>query len=91
MDRPVTGDGEVMQPSLVLAAGTDKLVPDGKTSRVYVHAAATMLQLSILRLIRNTGRRESDFAFQGLVAGRAAKTEHILVVALRWHSSGWNP
>ena len=52
---------------------------------------ATMLQLSILRLIRNCcgfGLRESDFALQGLVEGRAAKTEHVRVFAFRWHSSG---
>ena len=50
-----------------------------------------MLQLTILRSIRNCcgfGRRESDFALQGLVEGRAAKNEHVRVVALRWHSSG---
>ena len=34
------------------------------------------------------GRRESDFALQALVECRAAKTEHVRVVALRWHSGG---
>jgi hypothetical protein len=34
------------------------------------------------------GRREFDFALQALIEGRAAKAEHVRVVALRWHSSG---
>jgi hypothetical protein len=52
---------------------------------------ATTLKLLILMLIRNSGgcgRRESDFALQALIEDRAAKTEHVRVVALRWHSSG---
>jgi hypothetical protein len=32
-------------------------------------------------------RRESEFALQALVEGRAAKTEHVRAV-LRWHSCG---
>ena len=35
-----------------------------------------------------TGRRESDFALQATIEGRAAKAENVQVVALRWHSSG---
>ena len=41
---------------------------------------ATTLKLLILMLIRNSGgcgRRESDFALQALIEGRAAKTEHV--------------
>jgi hypothetical protein len=34
------------------------------------------------------GRRESDFALQALLECRAAKTEHVRVVAMRWYSSG---
>ncbi len=37
---------------------------------------------------RRFGRRESDFALQRLVEGRAAKTKHVRVVALRWHARG---
>ena len=35
-----------------------------------------------------TCRRESDFALQATIEGRAAKAENVQVVALRWHSSG---
>jgi hypothetical protein len=34
------------------------------------------------------GRRESDFALQGLIECRAAIPEQVRVVALRWQSSG---
>jgi hypothetical protein len=34
------------------------------------------------------GRRESYFALEALIDGNAAKTEHVRVVLLRWHSSG---
>jgi hypothetical protein len=37
---------------------------------------------------RRFGRRESDFAPQALIECRAAKTEHVRVFLLRWHSSG---
>ena len=52
-----------------------------------------MLQLDILKLIRNAAALaayslESDFAVQVLVNCRAAKTEHVRVVAMQWHSSG---
>jgi len=50
------------------------------------YAAAVDVQLYPQRC--GFGRRESDFVLQGLIEDRAAKTEHVRVVALRWHSSG---
>jgi hypothetical protein len=34
------------------------------------------------------GCRKTDFALQALIEGRAANSERVLVVLLRWHSSG---
>jgi hypothetical protein len=49
---------------------------------------ATALNIEVDPQRRRFGRRESDFALQTLIEGRAAKTQHVQVVALRWHSSG---
>jgi hypothetical protein len=49
---------------------------------------ATALNFEVDPHCRRFGCGEPDFALQTLIAGRAAKTEHVRVVALRWHSSG---
>ena len=50
------------------------------------HATTLNIEVDPQRL--RFGRRESDFALQILVEGRAAKPERVRVVLLRWHSSG---
>ena len=49
---------------------------------------ATALNMEVDPQRRCFGRRESDFALQGLVECRALDTERVRLVALRWHSSG---
>ena len=50
---------------------------------------ATTLNIEVDPQRLRFGRRESDFALQILVEGRAAKPERVRVVLLRrWHSSG---
>jgi hypothetical protein len=49
---------------------------------------ATALNIEVDTHRRRFGCRKSDLALQALIEGRAAKTEHVLVVLLRWHSSG---
>ena len=43
---------------------------------------ATALNIDVDPQRRRFGRRESDFALQTLIEGRAAKMEHVQVVAL---------
>jgi hypothetical protein len=49
---------------------------------------ATFLNIKVDPQRRRFGRRESDFALQALIEGRAAKPERVQVFLLRWHSSG---
>jgi hypothetical protein len=49
---------------------------------------ATVVDVEVNPRRCSFGLRESDFALQALTEGRAAKTEHVRVVALRWHSCG---
>ena len=49
---------------------------------------ATALDIEVDPQRRRFGRRESDFALQRVVNGRALETERVRLVALRWHSSG---
>ncbi len=49
---------------------------------------ATALDIEVDPQRRRFSRLESDFALQTLIQGRAAKTELVRVVLLRWHSSG---
>ena len=56
--------------------------------RAWVCDYAPALNIEVDSQRRRFGRCESDFALQSLIEGCAAKTEHVRVVALRWHSSG---
>ena len=49
---------------------------------------ATALNIEVDPQRRCFGRRESDFALQGLVECRALEMERVRLAALRWHSSG---
>ena len=53
-------------------------------------AVATTPQPSVLRLILNAAAlaAASPTLLFKLIEGRAAKTQHVRVVAMRWHSSG---
>jgi len=44
---------------------------------------ATAVDIEVNPQLLRLGRRESDFALQALVEGRASKTERVRVVALR--------
>jgi hypothetical protein len=49
------------------------------------YATAVDIEVNLQRC--GVGRLESDFSLHALVECRAAKTEHVRVVAMRWHSS----
>ncbi len=49
---------------------------------------ATALNIEVDPQCSRFGRRESDFALEGLKECRASGRERVRLVALRWHASG---